>query len=266
MTPQERQLIEQLFDRLATLENGPRDADAERAIREGLARAPNAVYALVQTALVQDEALRRANGRIEQLIAAIGSEPPQQQASFLDSLRNAMFGTEQRRGSGSVPTVRPGEPARPDDRWNQGQSMGVPPGYGRGPDSGWQGGPGMGAYGGGAFGGGGSFLGTAAAAAAGVIGGSLLLNGIRNMMGPAHAGQGAFDPGSAGGDRSPWGGGATGSDLSRQAGLDDIGGQRAGAYDNVEHNADDSRDAGDDSDDADYDDSDADYGDDIESA
>ena len=265
MTPQERQLIEQLFDRLATLENEPRDADAERAIREGLARAPNAVYALVQTALVQDEALRRANGRIEQLEAALGSEPPQQQGSFLDSLRNAMFGTEQRRGSGSVPTVRPGEMARPDDRWNQGQAMGVPPGYGRGPDPGWQGGPGMGAYGGGAFGGGGSFLGTAAAAAAGVIGGSLLLNGIRNMMGPAHAGQSAFDPGSGSGDRSPWGGGAADSDLSRQAGLEDIGGRRAGAYDDAQRDTDNSRDAAYDSDDADYDDSDADYGDDTES-
>jgi hypothetical protein len=275
MTPQERQLIEQLFDRLATLENEPRDADAERAIREGLARAPNAVYALVQTALVQDEALRRANGRIEQLEAALGSEPPQQQGSFLDSLRNAMFGTEQRRGSGSVPTVRPGEMARPDDRWNQGQAMGVPPGYGRGPDPGWQGGPGMGPYGGGPApgggygGGGGSFLGTAAAAAAGVIGGSLLLNSIRGMMGPAHAGQSAFDPGSGSGDRSPWGGGAADSDLSRQAGLKDIGGRRAGAYDDAQRDTDDRRDdsdrAADDSDDADYDDSDADYGDDTES-
>jgi hypothetical protein len=271
MTPQERQLIEQLFDRLATLENGPRDADAERAIREGLARAPNAVYALVQTTLVQDEALRRANARIEELEAAVGNEPREQQGSFLDSLRNAMFGQEQRRGSGSVPTVRPGEPARPDSRWNQGQAMGVPPGYGRGPDPGWQGGPGMGPYGGGALGGGGgSFLGTAAAAAAGVIGGSLLLNGIRNMMGPAHAGQSAFDPGSAGGDRSPWSGGAADSDLSRQAGLDDIGGRRAAAYDDGGRDADDRRDASDeaadDSDDGDYDDSGMDSGDDIESA
>ncbi len=266
MTPQERELVEQLFDRLATLENEPRDADAERAIREGLARAPNAVYALAQTALVQDEALRRANARIEELEGAPGGEPREQQGSFLGSLRNAMFGPEQKRGSGSVPTVRPGETARPDERWNQGQAMGVPPGYGRGPDPGLQGGPGMGPYGGRGFGGGGSFLGTAAAAAAGAIGGSLLLNGIRNMMGPAHAGQGALDPGSTGGERSPWGGGgAANSDLSRQAGSDDIGGRRAGAFDDGERDADHSRDAAYDSDDADYDDSDADSGDDIES-
>jgi hypothetical protein len=269
MTPQERQLVEELFDRLATLENQPRDADAERAIRAGLARAPNAVYALVQTALVQDEALRRANARIEELEGAAGGAPPEQQGGFLDSLRNAMFGQEQRSGSGSVPSVRPGGPARPDDRWGSGQPMGSPPGYGRGPEPGWQGSPPAGPFGGapgGAFGGGGSFLGTAAAAAAGVIGGSLLLNGIRNMMGPAHAGQGAFDPGAAGEQRSPWGGGsAADSDLARQAGVDDIGGRRASAYDDGERDAADGGDAAYD-DDSDHDDSDADYGDDTDTA
>ncbi|HET9687433.1 MAG TPA: DUF2076 domain-containing protein, partial [Pseudolabrys sp.] len=57
MTPQERQLVDDLFDRLAGLENAPRDPEAERAISEGLARAPHAIYPLVQTVLVQDEAL-----------------------------------------------------------------------------------------------------------------------------------------------------------------------------------------------------------------
>ena len=58
MTPQERQLIDDLFDRLARLESTPRDPDAEAAVADGLKRAPHAVYALVQTALVQDEALK----------------------------------------------------------------------------------------------------------------------------------------------------------------------------------------------------------------
>src|SRR6202034_3653440 len=65
--PQERQLIAELFDRLAALESTPRDPDAERAIAEGLARAPHATYPLVQTVLVQDEALKRANARIAEL-------------------------------------------------------------------------------------------------------------------------------------------------------------------------------------------------------
>ena len=51
MTPQERQLIDDLFDRLAKLESAKRDPDAMSAIMQGLRNAPNAVYALVQTAL-----------------------------------------------------------------------------------------------------------------------------------------------------------------------------------------------------------------------
>jgi hypothetical protein len=269
MTPQERQLVDQLFDRLATLENEPRDRDAEQAIRDGIARAPNAVYALVQTALVQDEALRRANARIEELETAQEGAPHEQQGGFLDNLRNAMFGEEQKRGSGSVPSVRSGD-ARPDSRWNSGQVMGVPPGYGRGPDTGWQGGPVAGPSGGAPGstlgGGGGSFLGTAAAAAAGVIGGSLLLGAIRNVMGPAHAGQGALDPGAAGESISPWGGGTAGGDLARQAGLDDIGDRQVGAFDNGSRDTPGDDDASYDDDDPDYDDSDADFGDDTDFA
>src|SRR5262249_1761773 len=75
MTPQERQLVDELFDRLAQLENAPRDPDADRAIADGLRQAPHAVYALVQTALVQDEALKRANARIQELEGGQPEEP-----------------------------------------------------------------------------------------------------------------------------------------------------------------------------------------------
>ena len=46
MTPQERQLVDDLFDRLSKLEGTPRDPDAAAAIAQGLRSAPNAVYAL----------------------------------------------------------------------------------------------------------------------------------------------------------------------------------------------------------------------------
>ena len=86
-----------------------------------------------------------------------------------------------------------------------------------------------------------------------MIGGSLLLGAIRNVMGPAHAGQGALDPGVAGDSNSPWGGGSKAdSDLARQAGLDDVGGRQASAYDDGERDAYD-QDAADDTDDSDYD-------------
>jgi hypothetical protein len=76
---------------------------------------------------------------------------------------------------------------------------------------------------------GGSFLGTAAAAAAGVIGGSLLLDSIRSMTGHRHGGAGLADPAAAAGrdSGSPWGG-TGGGDLARQAGLDDVGRGAAG--------------------------------------
>src|SRR5262245_59499633 len=48
MTPQERELVTALFDRLASLENHPRDPEAERLIAQGLAKAPHALYPLVQ--------------------------------------------------------------------------------------------------------------------------------------------------------------------------------------------------------------------------
>ena len=82
MTPQEQELVNELFDRLTTLEANPRDPDAGRLIADGLRRAPHAVYALVQTALVQDEALKRANARIEELQAQSAGES-QQQGGFL---------------------------------------------------------------------------------------------------------------------------------------------------------------------------------------
>src|ERR1700693_5660937 len=104
MTPQEQELIDELFDRLAKLENSPRDPAAERVIADGLRRAPHAVYALVQTALVMDEALKRSNARIEELQAQIGSEEHQPQGRFLDSLPGPV--PRRPRPGRSVPNVR----------------------------------------------------------------------------------------------------------------------------------------------------------------
>src|SRR5215471_12701363 len=104
MTPQERQLVDDLFDRLAKVEGAPRDPDAIAAMQEGLRKAPNAIYALVQTVLLQDEALKRANARIQELEQAHAPEQEQSGGGFLDSMRDTIFGKDQR---GSVPNVPP---------------------------------------------------------------------------------------------------------------------------------------------------------------
>lgn len=231
MTPQERQLIDDLFDRLARLESAPRDPEAMAAIAQGLRQAPNAVYALVQTALVQDEALKRANDRIQQLEAAGGHEQSQSGGGFLDSMREAIFGQGQSQNQprGSVPPVRPPEPTgRPV--WNSGQVQPPPPGAGYGQPPYGQ--PGYGQPSGAPpfGGGGGSFLGTAAATAAGVIGGGMLLNSIRSMMGGHQAFADAGGLGHAGEGQRPWGD-QSGSDLSREAGINDIGSSRGGRDD-----------------------------------
>jgi hypothetical protein len=79
---------------------------------------------------------------------------------------------------------------------------------------------------------GGSFLGTAAAAAAGMIGGSLMLDSIRSMMGHQQrpSALGGFDgPGQANAASNPWSNTGGSGDLSRQAGLDDIGRSPSGS-------------------------------------
>lgn len=215
MTPQERQLIDDLFDRLARVEASPRDAQAERAIAEAAQRAPHALYALVQTVLVQDEALKQAEARIRDYE---GEAPQQESGGFLDSMRNAFGG-----GRGSVPSVRGG--TAQDSRWNTGGALAQAPGS---PFNAQQQAPQQG--------GGGSFLGTAAATAAGVIGGSLLFNALGGMFGGGHnSGSAMADvPRDQGGDKgSPWSGNdSSGSDLSRDAGLNDVGGdRRAGLFD-----------------------------------
>jgi hypothetical protein len=263
MTPQERQLVDELFDRLSKVESAPRDPDAANAIAEGLRKAPSAVYALVQTVLLQDEALKRANHRIQELEQAHAGEQ-NQSGGFLDSMRDTILGQSQSRGS--VPNVPPPVPNRPV--WNSGQVLqqSQSPGqYDQGPYG--QGSYGQGSYGQGSygqqgygqagpygqpygapqgpFGGGGSFLGTAAAAAAGMVGGSLLLNSIRSMMGGQH--HGIADAGALGDkSSSPWSD-QSGSTLARDAGINDIGSSsqrgddnsRAGLFDTADNDDDD---------------------------
>src|SRR5882672_714812 len=110
MTPEERNLVIELFDRLATLEDAQRDPEAERLIRDGLRQAPNASYSLVQTVLVQDEALKRADAHIRQLESELGgAQEPPRQGGFLDNMRDAVLGRRDEPRQGSVPNVRPGE-------------------------------------------------------------------------------------------------------------------------------------------------------------
>lgn len=179
MNAEERALIDGLFDRMRSVENAPRDPEAEALINQRLRDAPHAAYVLSQTVLVQDHALQAANARIEELEAQVRQPAPQQEerGSFLGGLLGGSRGT-------SVPSAG----QRPAGYDYPGQQQGFPQGqpgygqqgYGQQPQYGQQ--PLPGRFGGG-MGGGGGFLSSALTTAAGVAGGALLFDGIKSMIG-----------------------------------------------------------------------------------
>ena len=67
MSPEERQLLTGLFDRIRGAANTPRDQEAEALIQDATKAQPYAPYFLAQTVLVQDQALRAANDRLQEL-------------------------------------------------------------------------------------------------------------------------------------------------------------------------------------------------------
>ncbi|HYC24470.1 MAG TPA: DUF2076 domain-containing protein, partial [Roseiarcus sp.] len=69
MTPEERQLLAGLFQRVAATATTPRDGEAEGFINEAIRAQPHAPYALAQTVLVQQQALEAAARRIQELEA-----------------------------------------------------------------------------------------------------------------------------------------------------------------------------------------------------
>ena len=232
MTPQERQLVDDLFGRLAEHGECAARSRCGRRHRARLAVAPNAVYALVQTVLVQDEALKRANGRIQELEAAARRPKSIRRLPRSDARRDirakpaARFGAERpRRPNASRPVWNSGQVLQ------QAQSARTIRSGAVATASLWlrraAGADGRRRLVGG---GGGSFLGTAAAAAAGVVGGSLLLGSIRSMMGGGHHGFG--DAGGAWRQgRQPAVGRSVRQHLARDAGIDDIGSSAAAADD-----------------------------------
>jgi len=173
MTPQEQQLISQLFERLKAAPRQAKDADADALIRRGVAEQPDAPYLLTQTVLIQDMALANAQARIaelEQQVEAAKAAPPAAPTSFLGSLL----------GRGSVPAAgarQPQAPQQPQQPMAQPQPA---PAWGVAPQ------PMMGSPWGG--GGGSGFLRSAAATALGVAGGELLFQGVRSMFGSSFGG------------------------------------------------------------------------------
>jgi hypothetical protein len=198
MTPEERQLIAGLFDRMRSYSLPEKDREAEALINEGVRDLPDAPYMLVQSVLVQEHALQEADKRIKALeehVRSLESGAPEHapgSGSFLGGLFGAGRAVSEPTRGGSVPQV--GARATPsvyDSRqpWTPPQGGTQQP-----PPTAQQAAPA-----------GGGFLRTAMATAAGVAGGMLAASAIRDLLGGSSAqaadkpaGQAPDQPASAG--------------------------------------------------------------------
>ncbi len=168
MTPDEKKMIGELFERIAKNQEpaAQKDREAEAFIRDAVQRDAGAAYTLTQMALVQEHALKLADERIRELEAKLGpaAETPAAPAksSFLDGLLPnspwARKSSVPAMGAGGQPMVRPGMFGQ-----NAGAQAAAPQG--------------------------GSFLRSAFATAAGVAGGLMLFEAVRGLM--------ASEPGGA---------------------------------------------------------------------
>jgi uncharacterized protein len=186
MTPEERQMLAGLFERVASTAETPRDPQAEAFINDAVRANPHAPYVLSQTVLVQQQALENASRRLAELEAQAKAQP-QQETSFLGNLGKSLFG-------GGQPAA-PQRPAYAPDPGYQRQPGYAPPppqqSYAPPPQSGpWGGAPQAAAPSGGGF------MQSALTTAAGVAGGLVLAHSLGNLFGGGSGlGMGGFSGG-----------------------------------------------------------------------
>jgi uncharacterized protein len=159
MTPQERDLLTQLIDRLRAAPPQQKDAEAEQLIRDAMRLVPDAPYLLAQTVLMQDFALNQAQQRIEELERRV-AQP--QQSSGGGSFLGGLLGGGAARASQPAPAAGPwGAAPQPQQQPQYApQAQAFAP-QGQQP----------------------SFLRSAATTAVGIAGGALLFQGLSSMFG-----------------------------------------------------------------------------------
>lgn len=187
MTPQERQMLADLFARVSSTAAGPRDPEAESFIGDAVRALPHAPYVLAQTTLVQQHALEAAAQRIAELEARVAQTQPSAapaETSFLGNLGKSLFG-----GGAGTATAPPPAAARsaydasgyqrgaaPDPSAGYRQPPAGQPAYAPPPPSGPWGAPAGPPAGGG-------FLHNAMTTAAGVAGGIAAADLFQNLIG-----------------------------------------------------------------------------------
>jgi uncharacterized protein len=193
MTPEERNLISSLFDRLRKADTAPKDPEAEAFIGQNVVQVPAAPYLLVQSLLVLEHAVTNAQARIADLEKQLAAAQQNQKASHGGGFLSGLFGGG-RHEEQTPPPAPQGQPAAPRPAY----APPPQPQYAPPPPTPYPSTTNL------QPGAGGSFLKGAMSTAAGVAGGALLFQGIENLIGH-HAGpfgselgaggQGGFLPG-----------------------------------------------------------------------
>ena len=205
MSPEERHLLDGLFDRIRTASATPRDRDAEQLIDSETCKQPYATYYLAQAVVVQEKGLEAASNRIRELEDRIhhleADQSEHHQAEQGGGFLSSIFGSQQSRQQ--TPAQQSSAPGsgpwgtRPNYDGPRGYDDGYrappPPSYGSqasGPQASgpWSAstyrGPSAGS----------SFLNGALGTAAGVAGGMLLANSLSGIFSNHMAGAGLGNP------------------------------------------------------------------------
>lgn len=161
MTPEEKQLLTDLANKIAQTPSPQRDPEAEDFIRTHIGSRPDALYLMTQTVIIQNMALDHANQEIAQL---------KQQGPARSSGGSFI---------GGAPSAQPqyhDQPMQPQYPQQPQYAQAPPPAAG-----------------------GSSFLATAAKTVAGVAAGALAFEGIKSLFHGGIGGGGAFGmPGGSG--------------------------------------------------------------------
>lgn len=193
MTPQERDVIAGIFDRLKQAANQPRDPEAETYIAGRLREQPYAPYAMAQAVYVQEQALTNLQAQVEDLQAQLRdlqnrpAEAPAQAGGFLSGIFGGGAQPQPARPR-SVPAFPQRAEGAPSGAWNTqppaGAMQAAPGQAGMQQPGPWanQAAQQQPARGGG-------FMASALTTAAGVAGGMMLGNVLTNAFGGNKAGE-----------------------------------------------------------------------------
>lgn len=192
MSPEERQLLTSLFDRVRSAASTQRDADAETFINQSVRDQPYAPYFLAQAVIMQEQGMKAAADRIQQLEARVheleqqgaDSHPQGQSGGFLGGLGSLFGGGQQQQRSAAPQGGYPQQQGHVYDDYSRNAQPQPGPWSGQpqpsGPWSQQAAAPSAG----------GSFLRGALGTAAGVAGGVMLAESLSSLFSPHLGGTG----------------------------------------------------------------------------